>query len=245
MTEIAILGNGPSLKQIDFTKLNIDTIGMNSAYRYWEKVNWYPTYYCCLDVVVLTYHINNIIQLIEKQSGRIKKFLFRKHILKTHPNIKKYKNVIFLEDLCETKDKIFFDSPHITTGSFSARFAMFLGYKKIYLFGIDCNYVNIIKESQKVGDILEIKESIKDNPNYFFCEYQKKGDKYNLPNHNKSYICHCRSCKGKTFDGANLHYNSWKILHDDCVNRFKNGYKIYNCSTISKLDMFELKNYNV
>ena len=46
---ILVLGNGPSLKKFPFTSYEIPTIGMNVAYRYWEKINWYPTYYACLD----------------------------------------------------------------------------------------------------------------------------------------------------------------------------------------------------
>ncbi len=45
MTDLCIvMGNGPSLKGFDFTRLNgVTTLGMNAAYRYWDQIGWYPT----------------------------------------------------------------------------------------------------------------------------------------------------------------------------------------------------------
>ena len=61
-----------------------------------------------------------------------------------------------------------------------------LGYKYIGIIGIDCNYVEIIEGAKKIdnnkSNILTIADNIKKNPNYFFDEYQIKGDKYNIPN---------------------------------------------------------------
>ena len=72
MKEIAILGNGNSLSNIDFTKLECDTMGMCVAFRYWEKVNWYPTYYCCVDYGVLKSHLDKIKDMAKKDKlGKI------------------------------------------------------------------------------------------------------------------------------------------------------------------------------
>ena len=49
---LVVLGNGPSLEGFDFARLRpFDVIGMNAAYRYWDEIGWYPTYYICLDTV--------------------------------------------------------------------------------------------------------------------------------------------------------------------------------------------------
>ena len=48
-----IIGNGKSLEGFDFKKIKEETIGLCCAYRYWEKINWFPTYYCCVDHVVI------------------------------------------------------------------------------------------------------------------------------------------------------------------------------------------------
>ena len=56
-----IMGNGPSIKGFDFHRLkDFDVFGMNAAYRYWDKINWYPQYYSCLDIVVGLSHAKEI-----------------------------------------------------------------------------------------------------------------------------------------------------------------------------------------
>ena len=42
----------------------------------------------------------------------------------------------------------------IVTGAYSIRFAMYMGFKEIYLMGIDCKYVEIINEA-KIHAIFE------------------------------------------------------------------------------------------
>ena len=42
---VIMMGNGPSLGDVDFDLLkNYDTYGLNSAYRAYERMNWYPKY---------------------------------------------------------------------------------------------------------------------------------------------------------------------------------------------------------
>src|SRR5690606_27264732 len=57
-----------------------------------------------------------------------------------------------------------------------------LGYRDIYLLGIDLNYVEQIPEAKVDGRALEITDTPQCNPNYFFDDYQQKGDRYNPPN---------------------------------------------------------------
>lgn len=68
MNKIVVMGNGPSLNRFDFEKdYEIDTFGMNAAYRYWRKVDWYPTYYACFDHVVLKDHSEEILKLVRER----------------------------------------------------------------------------------------------------------------------------------------------------------------------------------
>ena len=63
--KIIVLGNGPSLKGTDFLEFNhVDSIGMNAAYRFWEKIDWYPTHYICLDDQLIETHADAIYNLI-------------------------------------------------------------------------------------------------------------------------------------------------------------------------------------
>jgi len=53
----------------------------------------------------------------------------------------------------------------------------------VSILGMDNDYVEFLPECKKLEDgTLEITETPKDNPNYFFNDYQRKGDIYNVPN---------------------------------------------------------------
>ena len=207
--KIYVLGNGKSLKDIDLSSLKHDSIGMNVAYRFWYKINWFPTYYCCLDKIVIKYHAKNILNMINE--NKIKKFFLTKSILDVYKNLDCNEKIIWIEDL-QLKNK-HFDSPHLTTGSGSIRFCKYLGYDDIIIYGIDSNYINFIPESKELTkNILIITETPKYNPNYFFNEYQQKGDLYQIPNANYiTYNCKCEYHKGKIFSHKNLHSESIKI----------------------------------
>jgi hypothetical protein len=235
-----VIGNGPSLRNFKFEDLStygFDTIGMNAAYRYWDTINWYPTYYSCLDTAVIESHQKQIRRLIKEE--RIKKFFLLKQIAKHDPLLLDNKNIYFFEDLVKgpfTDKNIAFKScspGKVTTGSYATRFGMYLGYKEIYLLGIDCRYVEIIKQARKVETIkLEIVATPKFNPNYFFNDYQQKGDIYNIPNPH--------------VHRGNLHCQVFEIIKKDIILN-KLGCKVYNCNPESILydkDVFKFKNFD-
>ncbi len=218
MKKLIILGNGPSLKEIDLKDIGIQpSLGMNAAYRYWESIDWYPTIYACLDDVVVVTHQEKIKQLILTEKCRI--FFLHSNILKSFPELSKQKNVYFLSSFLQGTahtsivekyalpkfDFFYFRSVapgKITTGSYSIRFGAFLGFEEFYLCGIDLKYVEVLPEAQKKSDLmLEIQSTPIKNPNYFFDFYQQKGDKYNIPN--------------PTVHMGNLHLQSFEALKED------------------------------
>ena len=79
-----VIGNGRSIKGIDFKKLDGDTFGLTMAYRYWRKIDWYPTYYINVDHVVLNHHHKDIEAFIEQD--KCKGYLLSKSILQVCPN---------------------------------------------------------------------------------------------------------------------------------------------------------------
>ena len=199
-------------------------IGMNAAYRYWEKTNIYPDYYICLDTVVSESHKEKIYELIQKRMiNGTKLFFLRKTLLEFYPDLTNIPEVVFLED--------YFKSPYfdgiiqdLTTGSFAALLGAMLGYKLIYLLGIDLNYVQQIPEARKDGGyVLEISETPKNNPNYFFDDYQRKGDRYNVPDSSM----------------PNLHYHSW-VKVKERLEHF--GIHVFNCNQNSQVDIFNYAN---
>jgi hypothetical protein len=223
MKKVLVMGNGPSLKDLDFKKLkNIDTVGMNAAYRYWEKINFYPTYYCCLDNVVVVSHQEQIKNLID--SNRIKKFFLHENILIKYPELKNIENImIFNSKFNKDQSNIFFNN-FVTTGSYSIRWMIDLGYTDIGLLGIDCNYVEKVENSESIGkNKLIITNNSSSNPNYFFEDYQKEGDKYNIPNNPICKVNH------------SVHLDSVDRIFEDC-KRLNKDVNIINTTFKNNLD---------
>lgn len=204
---IFIAGNGPSLRELDFDALrDMDWLGMNAAYRYWDKVGIYPTIYSCLDKVVIKSHAQQILRLYREQ--RIRTFFLVKDILEEIPDFPQDDRIFFLEDVVKMKDqaadvfKTAFPDKK-TTGSWAVRFAIFRGYRELYLGGIDCSYVEIVTGAKRTGTGLELQidSKVDDNPNYFFNDYQKPGDTYQVPNPQRHF--------------GNLHLQSFEALSVD------------------------------
>jgi hypothetical protein len=232
--KIFVAGNGPSLKDINFDNLkNIDWLGMNAAYRYWDEIGIYPTYYCCLDKVVVQEHATEIKRLLDNKSVR-SAFLI-KAVLEVEPDLEEYSNVYFLEDLVISDSdnaRIFrtaFSSKK-TTGSWAVRFTIFLGYTDVFISGIDCNYVEIVSGAKLTGNELELQidDDSADNPNYFFKGYQKKGDKYQIPNPESHF--------------GNMHLQSLEAVAIDVIRDYPNV-KISNTAKDSNLYKYNVFPY--
>ncbi|MBE9102928.1 sulfotransferase domain-containing protein [Vacuolonema iberomarrocanum] len=235
-SKIVVIGNGPSLRGFDFTTLsNVDALGMNAAYRYWDRINWYPTHYCCLDVELIATHHEAIRRLVEE--NQVKTAFLNESFLEFFPDAGKDKRYVFLNQFsrkwCDEVGSKYgivwqegnaFKSSQpgkVTTGAYSVRYAIHLGYKDIGLIGIDLKYVEQIPEATLKGGIQLVMEKTPDhNPNYFFDDYQQAGDRFQVPNpevHN--------------FD---LHPVSFEVLRDDIVLRDFNV-SVVNCNTRSEL----------
>ena len=67
------MGNGPSLAEVDFDMLKgFDTFGLNSAYRAYERLNWWPTYHGCFDYIVTDNHTEAFQNLINSVNNLYK-----------------------------------------------------------------------------------------------------------------------------------------------------------------------------
>lgn len=186
-----VLGNGPSLKGVNLHELSgFACVGLNAAYRYWRDIDWRPTHYSCLDLVVGLSHIDAIEELIHEE--RIEHFLLRENLIRALGNTAYTKRITAYEDLAR-RDLLFAD-PTITTGSGAALWGAHLGFRDIVIAGVDGNYKEVV-DGASVRDGIEL-EIVRDseNPNYFFDGYQKPGDRYNLPN-----------------PTPDLHANAWRI----------------------------------
>lgn len=232
--KIFVAGNGPSLKDIDFEDLKtIEWMGMNAAYRYWDKINIYPTYYCCLDKVVVKEHADEIIRLLTEK--KVKKAFLTNAILELYPHLDSFDNVYFLENILDSNliNKEIFTTKYSskkTTGSWAIRFLIGLGYKEIYISGIDCNYVEVVSGAKLTGEGLELEivDDTKENPNYFFADYQKKGDLYQIPNPESHF--------------GNMHLQSLEAIAQDLRNS-DSDIQIYNTAKNSNLFKYNVFEY--
>ena len=213
-----VIGNGPSLRGMDLTRLSsVDTIGMNAAYRYWDRIAWYPTHYACLDDELIETHHLEIARLIDE--GRCKSAFLSGHFLIHHPEAADDGRYVFLDEFIpywfERRGKQFglqfrpsepaFQSSQmskLTTGSHAVRYAIWRGYTDIALIGIDLRYVERLPESVAGEGIrLSMAQTPDHNPNYFFDDYQRAGDRFNVPNPDAH--------------GGDLHLASFRALRDD------------------------------
>jgi len=188
-----VFGNGKSLEGYDFTKINrdkYDIVGTGMAFRHWRRIKWYPNIYVNVDVVVC--QNPDVIKFI--QQNKCDMYILSKSILALAPDIKSQGNVLFIEDLKNMHDSAFKLIRNWCSGSIAV-ISVLNTYEHIHLLGIDCDYVEYIVECEKLSDgTLSITKTPETNPNYFFNDYQRKGDRYNVPN------------------GKRVHMQSWKEL---------------------------------
>lgn len=215
---LVVMGNGPSLKELDWSLLEgCDTFGLNGAYRIYEKINWYPTYHGCFDQIVTDSHQENFAKLIN--TGKIKQHFYINNISDksnfTHVNMQLYGTTKHVNK--STEDFKFF-TDNGNSGANACSVGMCLGYKKILLVGVDCNYVNFVQGAAPWKTGLQIMKTPDKNPNYWFDDYQQKGDRYNIPR------------------GDKFMKPTWCAFGQLAK---EHGIRMINCSSVSKLDCFD------
>ena len=216
---LIVMGNGPSLGDVDFETLrDFDTFGLNAAYRAYERMNWYPTYFGCFDYIVNDSHKEQFTKLIEDETNGIKKFFFLRQFVDTPRQQKIWllpygKHNHLPQD---TADFYYFNDGG-SSGANASQIGICLGYKKIILVGVDCNYIEFVEGSKQEGVKLVMDKTPEKNPNYWFDDYQQEGDEYNIPR------------------GAEFHAPTWELLSKKAAAA---GIDIVNCSTNTTLTCF-------
>tara|TARA_R100000988_G_scaffold83710_1_gene46750 strand:- start:1272 stop:1970 length:699 start_codon:yes stop_codon:yes gene_type:complete len=217
---IVVMGNGPSLKDVDFDMLNgVDTFGLNSAYRAYERMDWWPTYHGCFDYRVTECHREQFINLID--NSPIEKCFYIINISDNtdnfqHVNMQQYGTTQKWNN--QVQDYAHFHD-NGNSGANASSAAICMGYKKIILLGVDCNYVEFVDGSKRDGPGGLIMEKTPDtNPNYWFDDYQQAGDKYNVP------------------DGLKFHMPTWNTFGYRAAHA---GVEVINCSPITTLRCFK------
>jgi glycosyltransferase involved in cell wall biosynthesis len=229
-----VLANGPSAKMVDFKhKLLrfVATIGMNSAFRHWYNIDFRPTYYICMDIEVIHTISADIFNLINE--NRIKKFFLRDEIKEIYPELAGHKRIYWYSQ-ARAHGGIF-SGKFVTTGSWAIRWMIHEEMNLIATIGIDGVQTEILPEARRLGegsDIrLEIVSTPMFNPNYYFSDYQKKGDKFNIPN----------SPEYTRKNGNLFHIDALKAVVEGMI-REDIKTKIIDLSPISNHGVFEKSN---
>lgn len=153
-----IIGNGPSLKVEDLELLKDEvTFGCNRIYEIFNKTQWRPTYYMCMDAMVYS---TGVKQNIDKMTNT-KKFMrntLKKHGVKIDKNtyffIMYYRVITRLEKFKKkniSNDVSKYFSMNFSITQTMIEFALYMGFKEIYLLGIDHNFP-VIKD--KNGNVI-------------------------------------------------------------------------------------------
>lgn len=206
-----VIGNGPSLTAEDLNAIvenNIDSFAMNRIYKIFPQTDWRPTYYVNTDWVLIRDVLETVNTIPAKQKffpiHHLYNESFRKHI--------KNKYIFFLG--CSDEMQYSIDCSKCLKGVgtvtiASIQLAAHMGYRNIYLLGIDHNFDNIIDEN---GNTI-INEGVK---NYFVDNYDTDIASevvHNLGNTTRRY--------------------------NDVQEYFpKHGVNIYNATRVTKLEAF-------
>ncbi len=192
--KVYVVGNGKSLSDFDFQFLkDKDWIGMCLGFRHWEKLGFYPTHYVCVDSVVCNHHRHKILEMVKEK--KCKSFLICGSLFQSDigEELKEYNNVVPFQHFMLSNQNPFRYLIDFCSGSSAVLYGYCLDYDELNMLGMDCKYVEFIPEciENKKDKTLTILETPKENPNYYFNEYQQAGDIYNKPNvekvHKKSW----------------------------------------------------------
>lgn len=168
-----IIGNGPSLKAIDLDRINIPSFSSNRIGIILDRANWVPYYYSTMDLVMWEENISEVYAINSRA-----KFFVSLELDGNYKYIKRYKgdfiwlwsrNVLdekgmpeFSVDLDEKVNR------YGTVSYINIQLAVYMGFKEIYLLGLDNSYA---KEKNSDG-VVKVNEQM--NGRSYFGGYDAK-----------------------------------------------------------------------
>lgn len=158
-----IIGNGPSLSVEDLECLkNEVTFASNRIYYMFSKVNWRPTYFFATDNDVILKEIETFkkLEMKEKFINSAAKKYGRKeadniHYIFLYGPFYLNRNRVYLHSISEHVDKYFSQSNTVTCSCIEM--AIYMGFKEIYLLGVDHNYSKMIDMNGIVSEKKDVK----------------------------------------------------------------------------------------
>lgn len=165
-----ILGNGPSLKQTDLTKLkNEYTFGMNRIYLAFDDMGFETSYYVSVNDLVIEQCANEILEL---KIPRFVSWRAGKRWLTQQENLyflyTTYTEPKFAKDI---RNRLW-ESATVTY--VALQIAFFMGFDEVILIGVDHNF-----ETKGKANTTIVSQG--DDPNHFHPGYFGKGFRWQLP----------------------------------------------------------------
>ncbi|MEZ5928551.1 MAG: glycosyltransferase [Parvularculaceae bacterium] len=215
-----IIGNGPSLNQLDLTKLKDEaTFGVNAIYLNKDSMGFLPTHYIVEDVFVAEDRAGEINAL----KGPTKWFgNYLRYCLDGGPdacwmNVAcDYRNYPNFPNFSRNAARIVWVGG--TVSYVAMQLAYFMGYDPVYIIGFDHSY-SVPKDAQVEGRAIT---STSDDPNHFHPDYFGKGYRWHDPRVDRMEVAYGRA--REAYEAA--------------------GRRIYNATAGGKLEVFERVAYD-
>ena len=185
---IFIVGNGPSLNRVDFDVLkDYYCFGVNKIYLMFDRVDWRPDFYTSLDWRVTP----DCYEEINRLTGMTFFFAYRFHGM-----LREGQDVFWYESFSPGRflsEKFEPDATQGVRGGGSTlmpalQLAFFLGFRKMFLIGVDASFVIPDSVLQYGGDRfgtgtqINLESTRDDDPNHFDPRYFGKRAKWHDPN---------------------------------------------------------------
>lgn len=219
---VFLIGNGPSINQTPLYLLkNEYTVCFNRFNLLLDRLNWIPTIYITVDERVAEDIANEINDLTKKIE-----YCFFPDI---HPgNVDFRRFIINRENIYWLNlygNGFYKELPRVglngTVANVGIQVLAYLGFKEIYLLGVDMNYTehsSVVKQDKR--NWISTQD---DDPNHFDPRYFGKGRKYHKPRINDLVLPGYRNAK--------------KFVNE-------NGIKVYNATIGGYLEVFPRININ-
>lgn len=143
-----VIGNGPSLRAEDLDRLaeaRMICFGTNRIYNIFSQTKWRPTYYLCMDSVVVASELDNIIcngdytkfvnYMFRREKGKFKGDM---HLLCTYSKVSADPFEMTIDTLSD--DLSMYGTKTGTVTANAIELAIYMGFKRIYLLGVDNHY---------------------------------------------------------------------------------------------------------
>jgi hypothetical protein len=175
-----IIGNGPSLNQLDLTRLREETtFGVNAIYTNYQKMGFYPTYYVVEDYLVAE---DRAVEINAYRKSRVKFFgNYLRYCLRPDPS------TVVLNVLLDYRDYPHF--PHFSRNALERvwvggtvsyvcmQLAYYMGFSEVYLIGFDHSY-SVPKDAAIREAVIT---SRSDDVNHFDASYFGEGKRWHDP----------------------------------------------------------------